>query len=233
MNTLTAQLEQAVQQASTAKHDQVRASTELERIQAALQTSREQARQQTALSEQLSGQLEEQRRDKTRAEAQQQHLAGQIAQLEEQLRQLAGADDDFLRRRSELSEQLSQTQLEHLSTQKDLDMNRSALEQLDTRHKESHARMHQLEENIQRLEGENKTHQQEIETIHTTKAQQLERIAQLEQSIQDAVALRMEKEGSISQQMQHQRRVADDREKMSQEIARLNERKAGAEKEYD
>ena len=233
MNTLTAQLEQAAQQASTAKHDQVRASTELERIQAALQTSREQARQQTALSEHLSGQLEQQRGDKTRAEAQQQHLAGQIAQLEEQLRQLAGADDDFLRRRSELSERLSQTQLEHLSTQKDLDMNRSALEQLDTRHKESHARMHQLEENIQRLEGENKTHQQEIETIHTTKAQQLERIAQLEQSIQDAVALRMEKEGSISQQMQHQRRVADDREKMSQEIARLNERKAGAEKEYD
>lgn len=43
----------------------------------------------------------------------------------------------------------------------------------------------------------------------------------------------MQKEGSISRESQRQRAVSDEREKMSQEMARLNERKAAAEKEYD
>ena len=72
-----------------------------------------------------------------------------------------------------------------------------------------------------------------IEEVRARKEGSAQRIRDKEAEIAAATGRRMQMEGSISQQTQKVRTITDQREKMSQEMARLAERKANAEVEYD
>ncbi len=233
VDSLAAQLTAASSENITAGGDKIRAEAELRRIDAAISQAEAACQLHQAEEDSLLERIRQSKAEMDEARAEEQRLAAEIGKLEAELAQLAGSDDSFLATRARLSDELSEKRMARLAAEKDIGMHESAIRDLESRHGESAQRERALRESIQRLNAASQEHRAAIEAIGKAKEESAQRIRQEEEAIRAASELRMQKEGSISQQSQRQRSISDQREKMSQEMARLNERKASAEKEYD
>ena len=167
------------------------------------------------------------------AAAEQEKLAGEIAALEKELAELAGSDDSFLATRARLSDELSAVRMQRLEAGKDKDLHAAAIDTLTSRSGESEERRLALEANIARLQALNHENAEKMAAVRLQKEEAAGRIEEQEAKIAAASARRMEKEGEANQKALKVRAITDQREKMSQEMARLAERKAAAEVEYD
>lgn len=230
---LKAQLTVTDSEAITAGGDKIRAEMEYNRISAALEQAEAAANQLEQEANALEQRLSENTTGHEQATLLEEKLAGDIAAMEEQLALLSGSDDNFLAGRAALSEQLSDLRLEHLAAEKDRDTHRTTVLQLKSRQGESGQRSAELQANIQRLERANHENQRQIEEVKARKEQSAQAIKEKEEAIHQSAEKRMQLDGSISRQNQQVRSISDQREKMSQEMARLAERKAAAEIEYD
>ena len=233
VDALTAELTATGSEAITAGGDKIRAEMECERLKNALAQADETLAGLEAENEQLAGRIESARAQARAAAEEDARLGDEIAHLEAQLADLAGSDDEFLATRARLSDELSEKRLARLSAEKDGDMHRAAIENLESRTGENAARARELERSIGALEQLNEKNRADVAAIQAEKAAANERINQVEQAIRAATEARMIQEGLTTQQSQQSRNVTDQREKMSQEMARLTERKAAAETDYD
>ena len=220
-------------EAIAAGGDKIRAEMECERLKNALAQADETLAGLEAENEQLAGRIESARAQARAAAEEDARLGDEIAHLEAQLADLAGSDDEFLATRARLSDELSEKRLARLSAEKDGDMHRAAIENLESRTGENAARARELERSIGALEQLNEKNRADVAAIQAEKAAANERINQVEQAIRAATEARMIQEGLTTKQSQQSRNVTDQREKMSQEMARLTERKAAAETDYD
>lgn len=233
VDALTAELTATGSEAITAGGDKIRAEMELRRIETALSQAEAAGQLQEAEADTLYAQIEQNLNEGAAASAEERRLSGEIAALEKELTELAGSDDSFLATRSRLSEELSQARMQRLAAEKDAQAHQLAIEGLQSRHGENDERGRTLAENIERLRAANEQNQSKIAALTARKQQSAQRIREKEAEIEAASASRMQMEGGISQQTQRVRAITDQREKMSQEMARLAERKANAEVEYD
>ena len=233
VDALTAELTATGSEAITAGGDKIRAEMECERLKNALAQADETLAGLEAENEQLAGRIESARAQARAAAEEDARLGEEIAHLEAQLADLAGSDDEFLATRARLSDELSEKRLARLGAEKDGDMHRAAIENLESRTGENVARARELERSIGALEQLNEKNRADVAAIQAEKAAANERINQVEQAIRAATEARMIQEGLTTRQSQQSRNVTDQREKMSQEMARLTERKAAAETDYD
>ncbi len=233
VDALTAELTATGSEAITAGGDKIRAEMECERLKNALAQADETLAGLEAENEQLAGRIESARAQAQTAAEEDARLGEEIAHLEAQLADLAGSDDEFLATRARLSDELSEKRLARLGAEKDGDMHRAAIENLESRTGENAARARELERSIGALEQLNEKNRADVAAIQAEKAAANERINQVEQAIRAATEARMIQEGLTTRQSQQSRNVTDQREKMSQEMARLTERKAAAETDYD
>ena len=233
VDALTAELTATGSEAITAGGDKIRAEMECERLKNALAQADENLAGLEAENEQLAGRIESARAQARAAAEEDARLGEEIAHLEAQLADLAGSDDEFLATRARLSDELSEKRLARLGAEKDGDMHRAAIENLESRTGENAARARELERSIGALEQLNEKNRADVAAIQAEKAAANERINQVEQAIRAATEARMIQEGLTTRQSQQSRNVTDQREKMSQEMARLTERKAAAETDYD
>ena len=233
VDALTAELTATGSEAITAGGDKIRAEMECERLKNALAQADENLAGLEAENEQLAGRIESARAQAQAAAEEDARLGEEIAHLEAQLADLAGSDDEFLATRARLSDELSEKRLARLGAEKDGDMHRAAIENLESRTGENAARARELARSIGALEQLNEKNRADVAAIQAEKAAANERINQVEQAIRAATEARMIQEGLTTRQSQQSRNVTDQREKMSQEMARLTERKAAAETDYD
>ena len=233
VDALTAELTATGSEAITAGGDKIRAEMECERLKNALAQADETLAGLEAENEQLAGRIESARAQAQAAAEEDARLGEEIAHLEAQLADLAGSDDEFLATRARLSDELSEKRLARLGAEKDGDMHRAAIENLESRTGENAARARELARSIGALEQLNEKNRADVAAIQAEKAAANERINQVEQAIRAATEARMIQEGLTTRQSQQSRNVTDQREKMSQEMARLTERKAAAETDYD
>ena len=233
VDALTAELTATGSEAITAGGDKIRAEMECERLKNALAQADETLAGLEAENEQLAGRIESARAQAQTAAEEDARLGEEIAHLEAQLADLAGSDDEFLATRARLSDELSEKRLARLGAEKDGDMHRAAIENLESRTGENAARARELARSIGALEQLNEKNRADVAAIQAEKAAANERINQVEQAIRAATEARMIQEGLTTKQSQQSRNVTDQREKMSQEMARLTERKAAAETDYD
>ena len=233
VDALTAELTATGSEAITAGGDKIRAEMECERLKNALAQADETLAGLEAENEQLAGRIESARAQARAAAEEDARLGEEIAHLEAQLADLAGSDDEFLATRARLSDELSEKRLARLGAEKDGDMHRAAIENLESRTGENAARARELARSIGALEQLNEKNRADVAAIQAEKAAANERINQVEQAIRAATEARMIQEGLTTRQSQQSRNVTDQREKMSQEMARLTERKAAAETDYD
>ena len=232
-DALQAELTATVSEQITAANDKVRAEAEHKRLEAALQQLESNLAARRQEIDALQTALAESRSKAENAAAQQTELTGKIDRLTDELNRIAEGDDNFLAQQSDLAQKLSAKRLEQVTRQKDAELAYSQIAALEQRAQDAAARRASLEESLAALAARSENCRAEIAAIRQAKTDSQSEIAQKEKAIREATEQRLERQQAETAALARARTSADSREEMGREMARLAERKAAAETEYD
>ena len=230
---LAAELTATESEAITASGDKIRAEAEQNRITAVLTQGENAAAARAAERETLGARLAQAQSSDAQATAEGGRAAAEIADLEAQLTSLADGDDSFVALRTKLSDELSEQRLARLALVKDGENAAASITALESRTGEAAGRVASLRSSIAALEQAIAASEEKIKAVEAQKAETDGRIHVLEQSIAAATDQRLGKEALVTRQNQHVRELTDQRENLSREITRLEERRTALETEYD
>ena len=233
VDALQAELTATASEQITAANDRVRAEAEQKRLEAAaaqLETARNARRQEI---DTLQAALADSRAKAEDAAKLQAELTAKIDRRTAEMSRIAEGDDSFLTRQNALAQDLSAKRLEQVTRQKDAELAYSQIAALEQRARDAAARRASLEESVAALAARSDACRAEIADIRQTRADSQTTIAQKEAEIREATQKRLARQQAETETLAHARTAADSREEMSREMARLAERKAAAESEYD
>ena len=233
VDALQAELTATASEQITAANDRVRAEAEQKRLEAAaaqLETARNARRQEI---DTLQAALADSRAKAEDAAKLQAELTAKIDRCTAEMSRIAEGDDSFLARQNALAQDLSAKRLEQVTRQKDAELAYSQIAALEQRARDAAARRTSLEESVAALAARSDACRAEIADIRQTRADSQTTIAQKEAEIREATQKRLARQQAETETLARARTAADSREEMSREMARLAERKAAAESEYD
>ena len=233
VDALQAELTATASEQITAANDRVRAEAEQKRLEAAaaqLETARNARRQEI---DTLQAALADSRAKAEDAAKLQAELTAKIDRRTAEMSRIAEGDDSFLTRQNALAQDLSSKRLEQVTRQKDAELAYSQIAALEQRARDAAARRTSLEESVAALAARSDACRAEIADIRQTRADSQTTIAQKEAEIREATQKRLARQQAETETLARARTAADSREEMSREMARLAERKAAAESEYD
>ena len=233
VDALQAELTATASEQITAASDRVRAEAEQKRLEAAaaqLETARNARRQEI---DTLQAALADSRAKAEDAAKLQAELTAKIDRRTAEMSRIAEGDDSFLTRQNALAQDLSAKRLEQVTRQKDAELAYSQIAALEQRARDAAARRTSLEESVAALAARSDACRAEIADIRQTRADSQTTIAQKEAEIREATQKRLARQQAETETLARARTAADSREEMSREMARLAERKAAAESEYD
>ena len=233
VDALQAELTATASEQITAANDRVRAEAEQKRLEAAaaqLETARNARRQEI---DTLQAALADSRAKAEDAAKLQAELTAKIDRRTAEMSRIAEGDDSFLTRQNALAQDLSAKRLEQVTRQKDAELAYSQIAALEQRARDAAARRTSLEESVAALATRSDACRAEIADIRQTRADSQTTIAQKEAEIREATQKRLARQQAETETLARARTAADSREEMSREMARLAERKAAAESEYD
>ena len=233
VDALQAELTATASEQITAANDKVRAEAEQKRLEAAaaqLETARSNGQQQI---DALQAALTESRGKAEEAASLQARLTAKIDLLTAEMNRIAEGDDNFVAQQTELSQKLSAKRLEQVTRQKDAELAYSQIAALQQRAQDAAARRATLEESLAALAQRSESCRAEIAAIRQAKSDSQTEIAQKEKAIREATEQRLERQQAETAALSRARTFSDSREEMGREMARLAERKAAAETEYD
>ena len=232
-DALNAELTAASSEQITAANDRVRAEAERKRLEAAMEQAGTALAARQKEIDTLNAQLADSREKAAQAEAQEAVLAGEIEARSGELNRIAEGDDAFLTRQRALAEQVSAKRLEQVSRQKDAELAQAQIEALEQRTRDAESRRAALEESLAALTARSGACRAEIEAIRKAKTDSRAEIEAKEAEIRKATEQRLSCQQAETEALARARTAADSREEMGREMARLAERKAAAESEYD
>ena len=218
-DALQAELTATASEQITAANDRVRAEAEQKRLEAAaaqLETAVQNAQQQM---DALQAALNDSRAKADAAALQQAELTAQIEQLTAELSRIAQGSDSFLTQQNQLAQALSAKRLEQVTRRKDAEL--------------AYSQIAALEESLAALAARSEACRTEIAAIRRAKTDSQTAITQKEQAIREATEKRLACQQKETEALAKARTASDSREEVGREMARLAERKAAAETEYD
>ena len=233
VDALQAELTATASEQITAANDRVRAEAEQKRLEAAaaqLETARNARRQEI---DTLQAALADSRAKAEDAAKLQAELTAKIDRRTAEMSRIAEGDDSFLTRQNALAQDLSAKRLEQVTRQKDAELAYSQIAALQQRAQDAAARRATLEESLAALAQRSESCRAEIAAIRQAKSDSQTEIAQKEKAIREATEQRLERQQAETAALSRSRTSSDSREEMGREMARLAERKAAAETEYD
>ena len=233
VDALQAELTAAASEQITAANDKVRAEAEQKRLDALVQQLEGAlaARQQEINA--LKASLADSRGRADEAAAQQAQLTAKIDLLTAEMNRIAEGDDNFVAQQAELNRRLGSKKLEQVTRQKDAELAYSQIAALEQRAQDAAARRASLEESLGALAQRSESCRAEIAAIRQAKSDSQTEIAKKEQAIRNATEKRLERQQAETAALARARTSSESREEMGREMARLAERKAAAETEYD
>ncbi len=167
------------------------------------------------------------------AKARQELLEAQIFERQQALGRLTGNRDQTNERIQQLSGQLQEIQMTMLAAQKDQEMLSQALTDLEQGQRETAQKLLLLEQESQALSEKNQALEQQIAENQTAAATLREQAQQAQQASVQVQQKRMELEQQSAQMRVQERERNSEKETVTRELARLEERKANVQKEYD
>ncbi len=233
VDAIRAELTATSSEQITVANDRVRAEAEQKRLEALQSQFASAFATQNQELEALRTALAESRTKADAALHQQAELDAKIQLLTAEMSRIAAGDDSFLAQQNELAQRLSAKRLEQLTRQKDAELAYSQIRALEQRVRDADARRAMLEESLAALAARSDACRAEIQEIRQAKTDSQEQIAQKEQEIRQATEQRLLRQQAETAALSRARTAADGREEMGREMARLAERKAAAESEYD
>ena len=233
VDALQAELTATASEQITAGNDRVRAEAEAKRLQATLEQAEATLNARNAEREALSARRAESLQKAAAAAAEEAALNEQIDAKTAELDRLAEGDDAFLTRQRALAEQVSAKRLEQVSRQKDAELAQSQIAALEQRAQDAAARRESLNAQLEALAQRSEDCRAEMEAIRKAKTDSAGVIAAKEAAIREATQQRLGRQQAETEALARSRAAAENREELGREMARLAERKAAAEAEYD
>ena len=233
VDALAAELTATESEIITAANDRIRAEVEQKRLEAAVEQSEAALAGRQDEMERRKAQLDAARARAEDAAKQEEALAADIETRTAELERIAEGDDAFLAQQRSLAERLSAKRMEQLARQKDAELAHSQIEALEKQARDAESRRAALEESLTALAARSGACQEEIEAIRRAKTDSTALIATKEAEIREATEKRLLCQKDETEALAKGRAAADEREEMGREMARLAERKAAAEGEYD
>ena len=233
VDALQAELTATASEQITAGNDRVRAEAEAKRLQATLEQAEAALTARNAEREALSTRRAESLQKAAAAAAEEAALNEQIDAKTAELDRLAEGDDAFLARQRALTEQVSAKRLEQVSRQKDAELAQSQIAALEQRAQDAAARRESLNAQLEALAQRSEDCRAEMEAIRKAKTDSAGVIAAKEAAIREATQQRLGRQQAETEALAKSRAAAENREELGREMARLAERKAAAEAEYD
>lgn len=156
-----------------------------------------------------------------------------IEQAEQRIDGLKGSRDDLGQRRRELDNQINALRIRQAELAKDRQNRLLSLEELDTRSSSNQEAIESLRRTVEQRQQANQEIEQEIEQCNREIKRLTDRQAGVGQEIEQILADKNRSELATTQLRQQEREQSLTREKLGQELARLEERKVAMQKEYD
>ncbi len=232
-DAMAADLTAAEAEARTAADDRLRAETEQKRLELTVRQAEETAAQRASEVESLAGQADAQEKAAAAAAARRAEREAEAARLTEELSRLTEGGDNFAAEQNRLAGTLAQKRLEELARQKDAELCRSRVADWEQHAADAAARRESLADGIRTLEAQDKALAQAIQDVRDETERSRAAIREKEAAIRAAADQRMERQAAETQAQAAARAAAESREEAGRELARLAERQAAAEGEYE
>ena len=233
VDNLAAQVAGAESESVNAASARLRASLELERLDAAVAEGAAAAQRRKAEIDALTETLQKDKAARAQADNARVAAEAELERYTAELQTLGESSGTLTAEREQITADLNAAQLERLTHEKDIGLHEASLETLRSRSGEAAARARELEAAITAGNATLEANAAKAEAIERERAEAKDKIAAAEQAIREANAARLEKEAEITRLGQENRALTDERERMGGEMARLAERRAAAEAERD
>ncbi|HJB41059.1 MAG TPA: chromosome segregation protein SMC [Candidatus Gemmiger avicola] len=233
VDNLAAQVAGAESESVNAASARLRASLELERLDAAVAEGAAAAQRRKAEIDALTETLQKDKAARAQADNARVAAEAELERYTAELQTLGESSGTLTAEREQITADLNAAQLERLTHEKDIGLHEASLETLRSRSGEAAARARELEASITAANATLEANAAKAEAIERERAEAKDKIAAAEQAIREANAARLEKEAEITRLGQENRALTDERERMGGEMARLAERRAAAEAERD
>ena len=230
---LKAELTATSSEQITAANDRVRAEAEQKRLEGILAQLEAALAARSTERETLDAQRTESWEKAEQAGREEAALNARLEEVNAELDRLAEGDDAFLARQRELADQLSAKRLEQVRRQKDMELAEAQITALEQQAQATADRRTALDQQLEALAQRSTDCKAEIEAIRQAKADSTGEIAAKEAAIKAATDQRLARQQAETEALAKSRAAADHREELGREMARLAERKAAAEAEYD
>ena len=218
---------------ATAQEDRIRCESEQKRLLAA-QAEAARVREQAAREyEALEARLRELRAAGVSADGLIQELSGQLDEVARQLGEVNEGRDAYASRLDQASEALAQVNVAAAALEKEIDGARLMMEQLAGQKEHRREQERALKERAARLEEENEAVRQRISDLEAARRERTARIETIGTEIAERTARRNECESGTAALRADEKEIAARRETAARELARLEEKKASMQGEYD
>lgn len=157
----------------------------------------------------------------------------QISKNEKNVQLLTGSKDELVKKREELNEKLQEIRLRIFSTENEIKSVNKEIELAEESLSRSDERIKQGQEEIAQLTEKNKNLSKETEDAEKTAADISEKTAAMKSDIGNFTAKKMMLEKRGTELRKEEREKTGEREKISGELARLEERRQNLQKNYD
>ena len=233
VDNLAAQVAGAESESVNAASARLRASLELERLDAAVAEGAAAAQRRKAEIDALTETLQKDKAARAQADNARVAAEAELERYTAELQTLGESSGTLTAEREQITADLNAAQLERLTHEKDIGLHEASLETLRSRSGAAAARARELKASIAAAQATLEANAAKAEAIERERAEAKDKIAAAEQAIRNANAARLEKEAEITRLGQENRALTDERERMGGEMARLAERRAAAEAERD
>lgn len=232
-NRAAAELQAAEADLRTANEDYIRAEGEDKLIADKISTLEAQLHNLVSEKENSDGRIMLFKKAYDESQKEIQSVQEEIEKAENKLKLVSGNADDISEKREELRKKTEKINLGIVSTVRDIEAARLAVEELGLRKSTQSDRVKTIEEEIAEIEERNKNLTASINDVKNVAAELRKRAEHSNESAAEQIEKRNALEKRSGELRLLERNKGQEREKLSGEIVRLDERKIAMRKEYD
>ncbi len=218
---------------AAAREERIRLESERGRLLADLERIKKESADLQKESAGASERLEAQKKARSDARERSESFSQQAAAQKAQLAEISGSREEMNRKMDELTEKIRRIELDRLSARKDVQSLQNSVLEIEGRMRGHREKIESLQAEIQSFQSSTSELNRKIEQA----AQEAETLRKTSKDsagqIDGLNARRMELEKRSVELRAKEREKSEEKEKISRDLALLEERKAGLQKEYD
>lgn len=233
LNEINAQLEAVNQELTEIQSDKLKIDAEIKGRNTELSGIQKSLSDMTHEKETSSQKLEEYQKIMDTASQEMKLYQEKISRNEEAAKKASGNKNDFTQKREELTEKLQEIKLTILTLEKDISSENAGIANSKLRNASAKEKIIQNQEEIKQITLKNQELEQDIQTLEREANDFLQKAEESKQRIESLNSEKMGFEKRQTELRQEERKTNSEREKISIELARLEERRLNLQKKYD